>query len=89
MRHTLHGPDRNRLEKGFSALSSLLVTVAFFLIGLWSGQAVFFFMALSVVVIGVAEVLSHQRTANTMMWVGRGGMLLAIFYILVFLLPSE
>jgi uncharacterized membrane protein YiaA len=88
VRRTLHGPDRNRPKKELAAFSSLLVTVAFFLIGLWSGQAVFFFMALSVVVIGIAEVLSHQRAANTMIWVGRGGMLLAIFYILVFLLPD-
>lgn len=84
----MHTPDGNRSGRVFEALSSLLTTVAFVLVGLWSGQAVFFFMALSVAIIGTAEILGNQRAANGMMWVGRVGMLLAILYILVFLLPE-
>jgi len=52
---------------------------------------VFFFMVISVLVIGLAELLSvrHQSLARTVMWVGRATMLAAILYILIFLLPDE
>lgn len=85
----MHIPDGNRSGRVLAASSSLLTTFAFFLIGLWSGQAVFFFMALSVAIIGTAELLGNRRAANGMLWVGRGGMLLAMLYILVFLLPGR
>lgn len=70
---------------------AFLVAAAFLLIGLWSDQAVFFFMAVSVLIIGLAEVLSmrHFRLARTITWVGRAAMLAAILYIIIFLLPSE
>lgn len=69
---------------------SLLVAAAFLLTGLWSGQAVFFFMAISVLVIGLGEVLEtrHHGLARAAIWVGRATMLAAILYILVFLLPG-
>ncbi|HEX6709255.1 MAG TPA: hypothetical protein VF068_02900 [Rubrobacter sp.] len=61
------------------------------LIGLWSDQTVFFFMAIAVLVIGLAEVLGahHHSLARTVTWVGRAAMLAAILYILIFLLPGE
>lgn len=88
VKHTLDGPDGHRPNRMIAALSSLLVALAFFVTGLWSGQAVFHFMALSTALIGIAETLRHQRVANAVMWVGRGGMLVTILYILIFLLPK-
>ena len=73
-----------------SASSSFLVAIAFLLIGLWSGQAVFFFMAISVLVISLGEILNMRRpdSALTILWIGRACMLAAILYVLVFLLPA-
>jgi hypothetical protein len=70
--------------------SSLLVAAAFLLIGAWSGQAVLFCMVVSVLVIGLSEVLEARPHGLTRaaLWVGRGTMLAAIIYILVFLLPG-
>jgi hypothetical protein len=85
-------PRENRVRDALSASSSVLVAAAFLLIGLWSEQTVFFFMAISVLVIGLAEVLSahhHHSLARTVTWVGRAAMLAAILYILIFLLPGE
>ena len=91
MSHFSRNPRENVVRDALSASSSLLVAAAFLLIGLWSGQAVFFFMVISVLVIGLAELLSvrHQSLARTVMWVGRATMLAAILYILIFLLPDE
>ena len=72
-------------------LIPLLTAVGFAVIGLWSGQPVFFFMAGSVLIISVAEILSPHRPnlARGAKWTGRIGMLLAIFYRLVVLLPTD
>jgi hypothetical protein len=70
---------------------SLLTAVGFVLIGLWSGQPVFFIMAGSILFISVAEVLGPRRPnlARGAKWVGRIGVLLAILYILIVLLPAD
>ncbi len=70
---------------------SLLTAVGFVLIGLWSRQPVYFFMAGSVLFIGVAEVLSPHRPklARAAKWIGRIGVLMAILYILIVLLPAD
>lgn len=92
VRHSSHSSSsgENRFRSILTASSSFLVVVSFLLIGLWSGQAVFFFMAVSVLVMGFAEILSVRRpgSARTIMWIGRAGMLAAILYVLVFLLPG-
>ena len=91
MSYFSRNPRENRVRDALSASSSVLVAAAFLLIGLWSEQTVFFFMAISVLVIGLAEVLSahHHSLARTVTWVGRAAMLAAILYILIFLLPGE
>lgn len=61
MRHTSQTPSGNALKNTLAAVISLLTAVGFALIGLWSGQPVFFFMAGSVLFISVDEVSSpHQ-----------------------------
>lgn len=91
MRHTSQTPSGNALKNTLAAVISLLTAVGFALIGLWSGQPVFFFMAGSVLFISVAEVLRPHRPnlARGAKWIGRIGMLIAIFYILIFLLPAD
>lgn len=91
MSHYSRNPRESGVRDALSATSSVLVAAAFLLVGLWSDQAVFFFMAISVLVIGLAEVLSvrHHSLARTVTWVGRAAMLAAILYILIFLLPGE
>jgi len=73
------------------AFLAFLVATAFLLIGLWSDQAVFFFMAISVLVISLGEALSVRRYkwARTVTWAGRATMLAAILYIIIFLLLGE
>jgi hypothetical protein len=69
---------------------TLLTAVAFVLVGLWSGQAVVLFMAASVALMGVGEVLETRRipSARAVMWIGRLGLVVAILYVLIFLLPG-
>ena len=90
MRYFSRYPRERWIKPTLSASSSLLVAIAFLLIGLWSGQAVFFFMAISVLVISLGEVQNMRRpdSALTILWIGRVCMLAAILYILVFLLSD-
>lgn len=91
MGHFLRRSRENRFGEALLAFLAFLVAAAFILVGLWSDQAVFFFMAVSVLVVGLAEVLSarYHNLAQTIVWVGRAAMLAAILYILIFLLPGE
>lgn len=90
MRRTSQTPEENA-EGTLAAAISFLTAVGFVLIGLWTEQPVYFFMAGSVLFISVAEVLSSRRPnlARTAKWVGRIGVLIAILYILIILLPGD
>ena len=91
MRPTSRTSNENALNYTLAAVMSLLTAVGFMLIGVWMKQPVFFFMAGSILFIGVAEVLSSRlpNLACTAKWVGRSGVLIAILDILVFLLPGD
>ncbi len=90
MRRTSQTPGGNA-EGTLAAALSFLTAVGFVLIGVWSRQPVFFFMAGSILLIGVAEVLSPRRAvlSRGVKWTGRIGVLVAIFYILIILLPGD
>ena len=91
MRPTSRTSNENASNYTLAAVMSLLTAVGFILIGLWLEQPVFFFMAGSILFIGVAEVLSSRlpNLARAAKWVGRIGVLIAILYILIALLPGE
>lgn len=56
MRRTSRTPGGNATEVTLAAVISLLTAVGFMLIGLWTEQSVFFFMAGSVLLMSLAEV---------------------------------
>lgn len=91
MRPTSRTSNENALNYTLAAVMSLLTALGFILIGLWMEQPVFFFMAGSVLFIGVADLLSSRlpNSARTAKWVGRIGVLIAILYILIVLLPGD
>lgn len=91
MRCTLGTPNENAFDNTLATMISVLTAVGFLLMGLWTEQPVFFFMAGSILLMSVAEVLSLRcpSLAHGVKWVGQIGVLIAILYILIVLLPGD